>query len=273
MPEPIPAYSAETLVARLREIADASGRRNIPAHEFQTVTGISTYYVTRVFGSYSALREAAGLLPPPNKKRSKDSLLTALRDACLKAGGIPSASHIERFGAHSKAAYYARWGDWRGTLRALRDWVEVNDPGFAFRSGLPAERSGPARPPKAPGAVYGAPLQFGPLTCEPTNEMGVVVLFGVLAMKLGFAIERVGTGFPDCEAKQRVSGGWRRVRIEFEYKSRNFERHGHDPEGCDLIVCWEHDWKEAPVEVLELKRHAQGAAVSPEAPAANSRTN
>ena len=38
----------------------------------------------------------------------------------------------------------------------------------------------------------------------------------------------------------------------FEYKSRNFMEHGHDPDLCDLIVCWIHDWEECPVEVLEL---------------------
>ena len=23
--------------------------------------------------------------------------------------------------------------------------------------------------------------------------------------------------------------------------------------GCDLIVCWEHNWEECPLEVIELK--------------------
>jgi hypothetical protein len=29
--------------------------------------------------------------------------------------------------------------------------------------------------------------------------------------------------------------------------------HGHPPDGCDLIVCWEHNWPESPLEVVELK--------------------
>lgn len=252
MPEPV--HSAESLIARLKEIAVRTGRRNIPEHEFRKATGISTYHVARALGSYSALREAAGLKPPPNRKWNRDALLRSLRDACLKAGFIPPVSHIERFGTPCKASYYARWGDWRGTRRALREWVEVNDPGFPFLAELPEERSGPKRPPKASGATLGAPLRYGPLMYEPVNEQGVVVLFGTLALALGFAIERVSSGFPDCEATQRVSGGWRRVRIEFEYQSRNFERHGHDPEGCDLIVCWQHNWPECPVEVLELRK-------------------
>jgi hypothetical protein len=27
----------------------------------------------------------------------------------------------------------------------------------------------------------------------------------------------------------------------------------HDLKGCDMIVCWEHNWPECPLEVLELK--------------------
>jgi hypothetical protein len=46
---------------------------------------------------------------------------------------------------------------------------------------------------------------------------------------------------------------WQPVKIEFEYKSRNFLRHMHNPEGCDLIVCWSHNWPECPLEVIELK--------------------
>jgi hypothetical protein len=66
----------------------------------------------------------------------------------------------------------------------------------------------------------------------------------------------VGVGFPDCEAKRCVekSGDvWERVRIEFEYKSRNFLDHGHRDEDCDVLVCWEHNWPECPIEVVELR--------------------
>ena len=45
-----------------------------------------------------------------------------------------------------------------------------------------------------------------------------------------------------------------RLRIEFEYESRNFLRHLHDPSQCDIIVCWKHNWKGCPgeIEVIEL---------------------
>jgi hypothetical protein len=37
-----------------------------------------------------------------------------------------------------------------------------------------------------------------------------------------------------------------------EFRSKGFSRDQHDPEKCDLIVCWEHNWPQAPVPVLEL---------------------
>lgn len=50
-----------------------------------------------------------------------------------------------------------------------------------------------------------------------------------------------------------AGGRWQRVAIEFEFLSRSFRDHGDDPKGCDLIVCWAHNWLECPSEVVELR--------------------
>ena len=105
------------------------------------------------------------------------------------------------------------------------------------------------------GEKRGLPLMGRSMTLEPVNEQGVVLLFGEMAKELGFVIERVGTGFPDCVAARKVGGEWKTVRIEFEFLSSRFD---HDPAGCDLVVCWEHDWKGCPVEVLPLAEMAKG---------------
>ena len=69
------------------------------------------------------------------------------------------------------------------------------------------------------------------------------------------AFPYLGVDFPDCEAKWRVRGRQQlqHVRIEFEFKSANFD---HDPTGCDVIVCWEHNWEKCPasLKVIELKK-------------------
>ena len=102
--------------------------------------------------------------------------------------------------------------------------------------------------------MYGPLLQGCPLVFAPTNEAGVLYLFGAMSERLGFLVLLVQAGFPDCEA-MRVVGENRlqRLKIEIEYQSRNFLKHMHDLKGCDMIVCWEHNWPECPLEVLELK--------------------
>jgi hypothetical protein len=101
--------------------------------------------------------------------------------------------------------------------------------------------------------VYGQPLVRQALATAPTNEAGVMCLFASLATALGFTMLHVQQAFPDCHAFRRGQDGlWRIVRIEFEFESRNFLAHGHDPKGCDLIVCWKHNWDSCPVEVVEL---------------------
>ena len=101
--------------------------------------------------------------------------------------------------------------------------------------------------------IYGPLMNPSPLAHGPTNEMGVLFLFGTVAAQLGFVVTWVRSEFPDCEAMILVGPEkWQRIRIEFEYESRNFLKHMHDAKECDLIVCWRHNWPECPVEVLEL---------------------
>jgi hypothetical protein len=105
--------------------------------------------------------------------------------------------------------------------------------------------------------VMGEPFDRRPMTNAPVNELGVMVLFGMVAAGLGLQVESVQGKFPDCIAKRQVAPGkWQYLRIEFEYESKNFKLHGHDPKGCDVIVCWRHNWKECPaeIEVIELSK-------------------
>ncbi|MEX2217369.1 MAG: hypothetical protein WD749_01300 [Phycisphaerales bacterium] len=104
--------------------------------------------------------------------------------------------------------------------------------------------------------VRGEPLGFRGLLHAPINELGVIHLFGLLAGEHSLAVEHIGHAYPDCRALRPEPGSpgrWRRIAVEFEYRSSNFRAHGHNPALCDLIVCWDHDWPECPVEVLELR--------------------
>jgi hypothetical protein len=120
----------------------------------------------------------------------------------------------------------------------------------------PSPRPGKLRyPPLDHRPSYGQPMDFRGLRHEPVNEQGVVLLFGMVAKELGYTVEAVQSAFPDCEAKRQIAPQrWQSVHIEFEFESRNFRDHGHSPAGCDVIVCWRHNWPDCPqhIEVLEL---------------------
>ena len=102
-------------------------------------------------------------------------------------------------------------------------------------------------------SIVGDLINFRGLVYSPLNENGVVFLFGKVAEDLNMYIEEIKPGFPDCIARRFMGKGWERLRVEFEYTSKNFKQHGHNPEDCDLIICWEHNWKDCPLEVIELK--------------------
>lgn len=105
--------------------------------------------------------------------------------------------------------------------------------------------------------IVGSPLNFRGLVYSPINEQGVVYLFGLIASDLNIRVESVQQGYPDCTAIKYIGKGrWERINIEFEYKSSNFN---HDPNKCDLLVCWEDDLQGEKrkslkgLEIIELK--------------------
>lgn len=108
-------------------------------------------------------------------------------------------------------------------------------------------RNGPHRPEV---------LENAPLHYAPENELGVVFLFAHVAKQFGLRVDKIRREYPDCIAYRRTSGGEKKVRIEFEYRSSAFKRHRHSTRGCDMIVCWVHDWRDCPkhLEILELRR-------------------
>src|SRR4030042_5206297 len=107
-----------------------------------------------------------------------------------------------------------------------------------------------------PDVLEGAPPHYA-----PQNELGVVYLFSFFIKKLRLRVDQIRPQFPDCIAYQKVGGKEKRVRIEFEFKSKNFIPHLKDlrykKEGCDWIVCWEHNWPDAPknIQIVELRTY------------------
>lgn len=111
--------------------------------------------------------------------------------------------------------------------------------------------------PEKKRSIVGDPINFEGLIYGPLNENGVIFLFSKIHDKLGINIEAIQATYPDAKGRRKTSKGWEDIWIEFEYKSSQFKLHKHDPKECDIIVCWEDDWKECPIEVIELRKVVQ----------------
>jgi len=103
--------------------------------------------------------------------------------------------------------------------------------------------------------IVGPRSQIPDLIYDPVNEQGVIFLFAKYHKELGIDyIEGIRQGFPDAFGKRKAGReAYEDVDIEFEFESLDFKRHKHDPNECDIIVCWRHNWSECPIEIIELK--------------------
>jgi hypothetical protein len=248
--------------------------------ELQFASKVTTRMMKTHFGNYSKTLEACGLERGGAGFRvSMRTLFADWAELVRKLGKVPT---IMEYSLNSKFSVGPLMGRFKGWMRVpeamhlycrregladeYKDVMDIvvtylelkPEQNYIYRSTSRTDEVGglsrrtttifPDRP------VCGPPLHMAPLTCAPTNEMGVVFLFGAMALQLGFSVTQLQAAFPDCEALREVElGKWQRVRIEFEFESRNFVLHGHSLTECDLIICWSHNWEECPLEVLELK--------------------
>lgn len=111
--------------------------------------------------------------------------------------------------------------------------------------------------PKKPKeeVAIGEPLDFEGLTNAPMEENGVIFLFGKLHERMGIRIKAIRKGFPDAAGEVWIKDRLYPRSFEFEFRSSDFKRHKHNPNKCDIIICWEHDWRDCPASifVIELK--------------------
>ena len=83
----------------------------------------------------------------------------------------------------------------------------------------------------------------------PENEMGVIVLFSQQIIGTDFEIIRIGAAFPDAIVRKRGI----EYRVEFEFAAANFKAHRHDPMLCDLIICWQDNYPDSVLPVIQLQ--------------------
>lgn len=272
------AATPQNVIDAIRAAAKAHGRAPSRS-EFLSHSGMSSYAIDKHYASWNDAVAAAGFAPNSKFSRlDEESLLKDWGEVVRRLRVIPTLVRYRHEGGFSPEVFQNRFGAWsklpdvfRGFADGKPEWADVvallpvappprlspasMSPGLT-KSALGTLTSSTARHSKlGDRPTYGNPIDFRGLRHEPVNEQGVVFLFGMVAKELGYMVEAVQTGYPDCEAKRQVGpSNWQRVRIEFEFESRNFCDHGHPPDGCDVIVCWRHNWAECPehLEVVEL---------------------
>lgn len=83
----------------------------------------------------------------------------------------------------------------------------------------------------------------------PRNELQVRELFASRLYEYGYRLVGSHNAFPDWLLLDEDNNF---VYTEVEHRSSSFAIHGHDSRLCDLVACWEHDWPECPLPVLEF---------------------
>lgn len=277
------------LVDAIRRVARELGR--VPSRaKFQEMAGVSGHQIFKHWPTWREALQASGFEPRFATDRLDDETLLEDWGALVrKLRHLPTRNQYRTEGRYSPGVFERHFGPWSAIperfhsfARTNPDWADVAAllpvvSAIEVRGSLPAVPADDREPAttatlprhrhaKLDGVpTYGDPIDFRGLRHEPVNEQGVVFLFGMVARELGYLVEAVQTGYPDCEAKRQIGPGkWQRVRIEFEYESRNFRDHGHQADGCDIIVCWRHNWPDYPqhLEVLELQKVIKTLAAS-----------
>jgi HNH endonuclease len=264
--------SKEEMVAEMNRCAAELGRPPKRA-EFEEMSDVSLHQIRKGFGNYAELLAASGVQREGcGYRASMQSLFADWARVVREKGKIPTmteyevegkfsiAPMIRRFGAWKQAPAgmleYARQqgleAEWEDVLKIIADHMETQAKKTQRSELLRAMHLRPRI--REDETIYGEPMH-PPLNCAPTNENGVIFAFGSMAKELGFSILQIQAGYPDCRALRRVGPNrWVLVRIEFEYESHNFVTHMHEITGCDMIVCWRHNWADCPLEVLALEK-------------------
>ncbi len=267
----------EQIIAAIRECVQRLGRAPY-FRELQHATKpahLSRRMIRKYFRSYTAAMREAGNDERLSGAIGPARLLEDWAEVARAVGGLPSQAEYESRGQFCVRTYYVTFKKWSRVPDAFVKYVKSNGLEEKWREVLAIAKGmsgkGMTRgrrqseiyfrrqeTRKKHGFLYGAPVTRYGMAHEPVNEAGVLFLFGLLSPRLRLVVSHVQTEFPDCEVIQEVSPGlWQRKLAEVELRSRNFLLHKHDPKGCDMIVCWEHNWPECPVEVVELKKVAR----------------
>ena len=255
-------HSKESIIATLRNLAARLKNDTLSQRDVNSVLPVSS--INYHFGSLRNAMKAAGLrclstsehLTTVQQERySNDDLFLSLLQLERQLGHQPKALEYTSQGNYSITPFRDRFGPWPEVIKHYKKWKQerhttadseaVSNPEQSPNIGRSVIHvNGHQSLPNysdtniQPTHFYGEPIDFRDLRHAPTNEQGVVYLFGMVSRELGFYIEAIQQGFSDCEGKYLHDGKknlWAKARIEFEFRASSFKEHGHDPNGCDFV--------------------------------------
>lgn len=255
----------EYLTVELRRIAQELGQDYLTRSQYDAHRRIdcSGSLIETRFDSWSAAVREAGLSPDARqrimqaRKVAREDLLRNLYSVYLLIGKKnPTQKELRKHGKYSTGPYRHERMLGKNLDSALREAIVLCEgaDGVAPTSILRSESS--PRRTTARGALekLGQVLDFRGYRYGPVNENGVLALFSAVLPDLGLFVERIGDAHPDCICLRSMPDQTlRRVRVEIEYRSSNYRRHGHNQQDCDIIVCWIHDWPECDLEIIDLR--------------------
>jgi len=177
------------------------------------------------------------------------AILEELQKGAKTGSDLSAKLNLSKTIVAGRLAPLRRWGCIREAKPSL---YEITDKGLeALRTGMKPPMEGKRKKLR----IVGPRSQIPDLVYEPVNEQGVIFLFAKYHKELGIEyIEGIQQGFPDAFGRRKIGKTeYEPVDIEFEFKSLDFKNHEHDPNQCDIVVCWIHNWQQCPIEVIELK--------------------
>jgi hypothetical protein len=260
------------ILTTIKDLAEKLGR--VPTNtEVERMTPVRRRHLRKYFSNFSNALRACGMENPHSGVKVPTAKLFAdwARIArTLKK--LPSTKAYRKLGRHSMEAVMRVCGQWSAVPRQMHAYARKNGLENKWKDvmkmiGEQCENDWPTDGRMWPipakkrwlfkkdRPVYGPLMSLAPMMHIPTNEAGVLFLFAAMALEMGYVATVVRRGFPDCEALREIAPNrLQRVQIEFEYLSRNFLRHRHRVDKCDIIVCWINNWPECPLEVVELSK-------------------
>lgn len=253
----------EECLIEISRVANILNTIYLSHEDFKKHSKINPITIIRKFGTWETALNLVGLQPGKNyhKEIPNNDIIINFLDVTTKLTAIPSLNQIAIHGKFSKGFYERKLGSYSKyksiVSKQVLDSGASQDKKLNELFELEANKNRFTAQKSVIRPHYeGETLNFRHFAYNPTYENEVVSIFSSVAGELGFEIITIRSEFPDCKAR-RIRGKFRNrmenCLIEFEFKSSDFVKHNHPINGCDLIICWEHDWQDCPIEVINLK--------------------